>query len=103
MLFKSVENRDQAAQLHGSEIGLLATDFPSLKSGEYYWHQLVGLKVYGDDGYCFGHITGLMETGANDVLVIKGSQERLIPYSKDVVIKIDIQSGQMLVNWDKDF
>ena len=51
-----------------------------------------------------GRVDSLIETGANDVLVVKGDQERLIPFlQKDVVKFVDLEGGRILVSWDPDF
>ena len=95
---------------------IAAEQMPDLDDGEYYWHQLQGLAVYlqdqqGEPSVLLGQIDYLLETGANDVLVISskndsagnGDQEILIPYLPgDVVKSIDIDAGTMLVDWQVD-
>ncbi|HAF90280.1 MAG TPA: 16S rRNA processing protein RimM, partial [Pseudomonas sp.] len=80
-----------------------------LEEGEYYWHQLQGLKVIDALGQLLGVVDHLLETGANDVLVVKpcvGSlddRERLLPYTDQCVQQIDLVAGEMRVDWDADF
>lgn len=80
-----------------------------LEEGEYYWHQLEGLKVIDQGGRLLGVIDHLLETGANDVMVVKpcaGSlddRERLLPYTGQCVLSIDLAAGEMRVDWDADF
>ena len=81
-----------------------------LDDGEYYWSQLETLLVYTESCELLGRVDHLIETGANDVLVVKGTDEsidretRLIPYVPDQVIKqIDLNAGTMRVDWDPEF
>ena len=84
---------------------------PVLDDGEYYWKDLMDLKVVNEQGYDLGVVTDLMETGSNDVLVVKanrtdafGKKERLIPFLTDSVIKtVDKAQGRIIVDWDPDF
>lgn len=85
-------------------------ELPELTPGEYYWHQLEGLQVKTVQGELLGKVSHLMETGSNDVLVVRkcsGSidgKERLIPYLPDDVVKtIDLSEGFVEVDWDPEF
>jgi 16S rRNA processing protein RimM len=96
-------DREMARELIDAEIAVRATELPPLPPGEYYWHQLVGLKVVNLQGADFGRVDHLMETGANDVLVVQGERERLIPYTRDAVKNIDLDDGVIRVDWDEEF
>jgi 16S rRNA processing protein RimM len=97
-------DRDAAAGLIGKEIAILRSQLPVLAQDEYYWSDLIGLKVVTDKGVSLGVVTSLMETGVNDVLVVKGEREHLIPYIRDDVVKsIDLSSGVVTVDWDPEF
>lgn len=100
-----IDDRDQAAALKGSHIWITPSQLERLESDEYYWRQLIGLEVIDQAGVLLGKVDGLIETGANDVLLVKaGKQEHLIPFIMDqVVTKIDIETGQMSVDWDIDY
>lgn len=104
--FEGVNDRDVAQSMSGQVILVKQSDLPKLPDGEYYWQQLIGLSVSNDDGP-IGTVGSILETGANDVLVCKraekGSPEVLIPYTEDVVLSIDLETGSMLVNWDPSF
>lgn len=106
---KGLDDRDEARALAGFEICIPLDSLPALPDGEYYWHQLVGLKVIDTRGQLFGRIDHLLETGANDVIVVKpcaGSlddRERLLPYTEQCVQVIDLAAGEMRVDWDADF
>lgn len=106
---KGLEDRDEARLLSGYEICISRSLLPDLTEDEYYWYQLVGLKVINQDEQLFGTVDHLLETGANDVMVVKpcaGSlddRERLLPYTGQCVLKIDLAAGEMRVEWDADF
>ncbi len=101
-----VNRREQAEQLAGAEILLPTESLPALASGEYYWYQLEGLEVITREGVALGRVDYLLETGANDVLVVKnpGGTERLLPFlPEQVVIDVDLNAKRMTVDWDPDF
>lgn len=101
--FEGIENRDQAAALIERNIAIWPTQLPNLPKGEFYWHELEGLQVTNLNNESLGTVDHLMETGANDVLVVTGERERLIPYIPDVVKSVDIAAGKIEVDWDVDF
>jgi 16S rRNA processing protein RimM len=74
-----------------------------LPENEFYWDDLIGLNVIDVDHLGLGKVVGLIETGANDVLVVSGDKERLIPYIPQVIKKVDIQNQLIEVDWDKEF
>ncbi len=99
-----INSRTDAEQLIGFEIHIPRSELPVAQTGEYYWMDLIGLSVETQQGDLLGTIKQIMETGANDVLVLHGDRERLIPYIQDRVIKqIDLDKGLMTVDWDIDF
>jgi 16S rRNA processing protein RimM len=70
--------------------------FPPLSAGEYYWFEIEGLAVYGNDGHYLGSIVEIIYTGSNDVYVVRnGTQETLIPALRNVVHTIDLEHGEM--------
>lgn len=107
---EGVDDRNTAQTYCGYEIQADSNLLPALEEGEYYWNQLKGLLVYTESEQLLGKVSHLMETGSNDVLVVKASkdsidqQERLLPYLPDQVIKkIDLETGTMRVDWDPEF
>ena len=112
---KGCNDRDEAAQYCGSLISVPREELPELPEGDYYWHQLQGLKVYtiqseSAERVLLGQVSHLIETGANDVLVVKkckgslDSRERLVPYLLDQVVKmVDMSEGSIDVDWDPEF
>ena len=101
--------REQAGRYTGQDLILDKAALPALEEG-YYWYQLEGLRVLTESGQDLGTVHHLMETGANDVLVVKGDErsvdkeERLLPYVEGAVIKqVDLDRKLLLVDWDKDY
>jgi 16S rRNA processing protein RimM len=76
---------------------------PRAGDGEYYWVDMIGLAVVNGDAREFGRISGILQTGANDVLVVAGERERLIPFIAGVVREVDLASGVVRVEWDADY
>jgi len=79
------------------------SQLPRAKSGEYYWVDLVGLKVVNVQSQELGRIEQILQTGANDVLVVQGERERLIPFLADVIREVDTTAGVVRVEWDADY
>lgn len=101
---EGVTDRDQATEMTGAKILIYKSQLPELEEGHYYWSQLIGLEVISTQDINLGTIDHMIETGANDVMVVLGDRERLIPYVMDEVVKsIDLDSGQIIVEWDADF
>ena len=97
------DDRDQAAALIGSEIGAIRSELPEPEDGHYYWSDLIGLLVVHRDGTELGRVKDMLETGAHDVMVVKGEQERLIPFvMEEVVISVDLEEKLISVDWEWD-
>jgi 16S rRNA processing protein RimM len=93
-----VPDREAAEAYRGWLVQVPESEAWKLPRGRYYWHQIVGLRVVTTEGEEIGTISEILETGANDVYVVKGaSGERLIPAVKQVVKKIAPDEGQMVV------
>lgn len=92
--------------MNGQKIFIKKSDLPELPDGEFYWQQLIGLKVVNDVEE-IGVINSILETGANDVLVVKPGEldqaDVLIPYTDQVVLQVDLEQGTMQVDWDPSF
>jgi 16S rRNA processing protein RimM len=101
---KGCDDRDQAHLLIGSEIAITDDQLAELAEDEYYWKDLVGLSVINQDNIDLGTVANLMETGANDVLIVKGERERLIPFTQGVaVLEVNLADKVIRVDWDPDF
>jgi 16S rRNA processing protein RimM len=105
-------DRDIAALLVGYQIAIQHKQLAKPEEGEYYWSDLIGLQVETTQGITLGKVKSLMETGANDVLVVKTDttkpdeavQERLIPFIPgQYVVTVDLAAGLMVVDWDPEF
>ena len=104
--FEGIDDRDAAAVLLESEIWVDEAELSALPENEYYWYQLIGLEVIDMNKQSLGSVTNLLETGANDVLVVRseGETEHLIPYIKGQVIQsIDLEKNCLIVDWDINF
>jgi len=109
---EGVADREQAAALQGMRIAVSRDDFPEPATNEFYWADLVGLKVVNADGVALGNVTRVFETGANDVLVVEdkvtneaaaNQRERLLPFIAPVIRQVDIAGGTIIVDWDADY
>ena len=108
---KGVDDRDAANALTNREIVVEESQLPELEDGDYYWKDLMGCQVVTTAGYELGKIIDMMETGSNDVMVVKanlkdafGIKERLIPFLDGQVIKkVDLTTRIVEVDWDPGF
>ena len=99
-----VNDRDQAASFMGWDIYITPEQLPKVAKDEYYWSDLIGLSVETDLGVQLGVVESLLETGANDVVIVKGERERVIPFLQgQTIMAIDLEAGKMVVDWDPDF
>ncbi|RMD80470.1 MAG: 16S rRNA processing protein RimM [Gammaproteobacteria bacterium] len=94
------EDRDQARELVGLEVWVPRDRLPPTGPREHYWADLEGLEVLNREGVRLGRVARLLETGAHDVLVVRGERERLIPYVWDrYVLEVDLDAGRLMVDW----
>ena len=98
-----VTDRDQAEAMAGAEVWVPRSRLPAPKPGEYYWVDLEGLRVVNREGVALGTVSHLFETAGNDVIVVSGERERLIPFLDDFVLAVDFDAGQVQVDWDPEF
>jgi 16S rRNA processing protein RimM len=99
-----IEDRDAAEALRGAELYVPRSALPPPKDGEFYWVDLEGLRVENLEGVDFGRAAFVFPNGANDVLVVRGDRERMIPWLRpDFVRELDFDAGRILVDWDADF
>ena len=109
-LLEGCSDRDQADMLKDCQIFVDRSLLPDLEDGEIYWKDLEGMLVKNLDGFLLGTVKSLIETGANDVLVVQGGKdigdrkERLIPYvENEVVIRIDEVRKELIVDWEPEY
>jgi 16S rRNA processing protein RimM len=107
-----VDDRNAAELLRGHSIQIPESSLPSLNEGEFYWRDLIGCRVelsVENENLSLGCVDHLIETGANDVLVVRPTEEsvddreRLIPWLEDdVIVAVDIESQRISVRWHPD-
>ncbi|MDH3218358.1 MAG: ribosome maturation factor RimM [Gammaproteobacteria bacterium] len=99
-----IEDRNQAETLIGCRLFIEQRRLPSLGAGEYYWSDLIGLKVETVRAEPLGTVAAMMETGADDVMVLEGDRERLIPFVIDeIVTEVDLDRRRLVVDWSTDY
>lgn len=93
------DDRDAVQSLHGELLQVPESEAIPLEEGEYFLYQLEGLAVYSDEGESLGTLTRVIETGANNVFLVKGvAGELLLPDIEDVVLDIDFDQQRMTVH-----
>ena len=101
------DDRDESMLLNGAVIGIEPSQMDSLKQDEFYWRDLMGCRVINQQDVELGVVETILETGENDVLVVKSDQddrEHLIPWTiGTTVIKVDLKQHLISVDWDEDF
>jgi len=103
-LLENTDDREQAEDLVNRPIAVFRDQFPDLPDGEYYWADLIGLSVRLEDGTELGNIDKMLATGANDVMVVRGERERLIPFVRGRYVKsVNLDECVVTVDWDADF
>jgi 16S rRNA processing protein RimM len=97
--FKDIDTIEKVEKFRNCNVYIANDNLPKLPQGEYYHHQLLGLKVKNEQGLNIGTLIEIMETGANDVYVIESEdgQEELIPAIKNNILKVDLQEKLMVV------
>ncbi|MFV1920989.1 MAG: ribosome maturation factor RimM [Methylotenera sp.] len=98
-----IDDRDAAFACKGKLIAVQRNELPTLDNDEFYWSDLIGLAVKNQQGVDFGKVVDVFETGANDVIVVKGEIDRLIPFSEQTVLEVNMEEKTMLVDWGADF
>lgn len=103
---EGIDDRDAAMLLTGREIAIDESQVAPLGDDEFYWRELIGLRVTNPQGDELGVVKELMETGANDVLVVQAEdgRQRLIPYALGyTVLAVDLVDQLIEVDWDLDW
>lgn len=103
---EGVADREAAAALRGTDVGVPRAVLPKAGTGEFYWADLIGLNVVNISQHEFGRVERILQTGANDVLVVKGeteNRETLIPFIADAIRQVDLAAGRIVVDWGEDY
>jgi 16S rRNA processing protein RimM len=99
-----LDDREAAREWVGAEIAVERQRLPPCGPGEYYWSDLEGLEVRTPQGEVLGKVEHLIATGGNDVLVVAGETERLIPFVlKSVIRSVDLDEGVIVADWAADY
>lgn len=96
--FTGVDNPDQAQQLNNESICIKEDSVEDLPEDQYYHFQLLGINVITNKGRQLGTLTEILTTGSNDVYVIRGEEEVLVPAISDVVVSVNVVSREMIVD-----
>lgn len=96
-------DRETAASLKGRSVAVPRAALPAAGAEEYYWADLIGLRVVNAAEQDLGCVTAVMQTGANDVLVVGNGRERLIPFIASVIRNVDPSAGVIKVDWGADY
>jgi 16S rRNA processing protein RimM len=97
------DDREAAAVLKGRTVAVPRAALPAVRAEEYYWADLIGLRVVNTAEQDLGRVTAVVETGANDVLVVEDGRERLIPFIAQVIRGVDPGNGVIRVEWGADY
>jgi len=101
---RGIDDRERAREWVGAEIAVERERLPAIRGDEFYWTDLEGLEVRTTAGVALGKVDRLLATGANDVLVLDGPPERLIPFVVGPVVKsVDLAAGLIVVDWSPDY
>lgn len=104
VIVEGFADRETAGQLTNKDIAISSSQLPKLGRDEYYWHQLIGMQVFDQEGLLLGTISNILPTGANDVLVVNGEKRLLIPYILHrYITAIDLEKKAMTVAWNTEF
>jgi 16S rRNA processing protein RimM len=98
--FEGYDSPEAVGELRNQMVFVSAAGLPALEEGEYYHHELLGLKVVTEEGRLLGTITDILETGANDVYVVRpeSGPEILFPGTDEVILDIDLEQGVMQIH-----
>ena len=95
-----IDDRNAAQALVGQAIGVPDSALPEAGEDEFYWKDLIGLDVVDQSGEVLGQVAELMETGANDVIVVRtAGTDILVPFVRHVVIDVDLRAKRIVVDW----
>ncbi|AKQ33829.1 ribosome maturation factor RimM [Candidatus Coxiella mudrowiae] len=101
---EGLDDPETAKQYTNDLIAVERNTLTPLEENEYYWTDLIGMRIITTEGVALGTVKSLLETGSNDVLITSNQGHgRLIPYLSHVVKSVDIENKIIMVNWNADF
>ncbi len=99
-----IDDRNRAEALTGCRLFIRPQQLPGLEAGEYYWSDLIGLEVETLAAEPLGVVAEMLETGADDVMVLRGERERLIPFVLDEIVRdVDLVERRLVVDWSPEY
>lgn len=98
--FEGIVSPEAAARWRNCWVYVRSDELPPLPKGEYYAHQLLGLEVRDEKGNLLGKLEEVLDTPANKVYLVRKTdgQELLLPAIPQVIVKVDLDAGQMVVH-----
>jgi 16S rRNA processing protein RimM len=101
---EGLDERDAAAALRGADIEVERQLLPPPGPGEVYWADLIGCEVLNASGERLGTVQSLFENAGQDVMVVAGERERLIPFvAPQIVRQVDVSGRRVVVDWERDY
>ena len=100
---EGLDDRDAAMALQGASIEVERSELPKAKRGEFYWADVLGGDVVSTSGALLGTLDSLTSNGAQDVMVVAGERERLIPVVPEIVRSVDVKARRIVVEWEPEY
>ncbi len=92
-----VDSVEMAKSLTGQTVFCAREDFPELPKGEHYWFEIIGLKVFNEEGQCFGEVEEILNTASSDIYVVRdNNREIMLPAVGEVVKTVDLAQGRLV-------
>ena len=107
--FEQVPDRNVAETMNGVTLWVEQDVLPETGEDEYYWSDLIGVRVFNEQDEYLGDITEMFETGAHDIMRVAATsdslddEERLIPWHKQTVLEVDITAKTVVAAWPSDY
>ncbi len=100
---EGLDDRDAAEAITSSEIAVARDELPPTDENEFYWSDLIGFQVVNLAGETLGRLEGFLETGAHDVMQVKGAKDYLIPFTAPIVDRVEREAARVVVDWGLDY
>jgi 16S rRNA processing protein RimM len=100
---QGLDDRDAAEAITGWEIAVAREELPAPDDNEFYWSDLIGFQVVNLAGETLGKLEGFLETGAHDVMQVKGDKDHLIPFTAPIVVRVEQDAARVVVDWGLDY
>ncbi|MBK6743021.1 MAG: ribosome maturation factor RimM [Hydrogenophilales bacterium] len=100
---EGLDDRDAAEAITGSEIAVARDELPPTDENEFYWSDLIGFQVVNLAGETLGRLEGFLETGAHDVMQVKGAKDYQVPFTAPIVDRVEKEAARVVVDWGLDY